>query len=70
MQDGTSLFEITDLQGQIFKAIPSSADVYPINGATNPLVLAARAKKSAKPPENPDETTIFSIRPIYKPIKV
>jgi hypothetical protein len=67
MQDSTSLFEITDLQGQIFRAIPSSSDVYPINGVTNPLILAARTKKPAK---NPDEVTITKIRPIYEPIEV
>ena len=74
MEDGTSLFEITDLQGQTFRAIPSSADVYPINGVTNPLVMAARAKKPTKKPtkptENPNKTTTVTIRPIYKPIEV
>jgi hypothetical protein len=71
MQDGTSLFKITDLQGQIFKAIPSASDVYPINGVTNPLVLATRAKKSAKKAttDDPDEA-ISKIRPIYEPIEV
>jgi hypothetical protein len=67
MQDGTSLFEITDLQGQIFRAIPSSSDVYPVNGVTNPLILAAKAKKPAK---NADEATTATIRPIYEPIEV
>jgi hypothetical protein len=67
MQDGTSLFKITDLQGQTFKAIPSSSDVYPINGVINPLVLATRAKKPIK---NPNKTIIIKIRLIYKPIKI
>ena len=70
MEDGTSLFEITDLQGQTFRAIPSSADVYPINGVTNPLAMAAKAKKRAKPAGNPNETTTVTTRPIYEPIEV
>lgn len=71
MQDGISLFEITNLQGQIFKVIPSVSDVYSINGVINPLVLATRAKKSTKKAitDDPDEA-INKIRLIYKPIKV
>ena len=74
IEDGTSLFKITDFQGQTFRAIPSSADIYPINGVTNPLVITARAKKPTKkltkPTENPNKTTIVTIRPIYKLIEI
>jgi Reverse transcriptase (RNA-dependent DNA polymerase) len=70
MEDGTSLFEITDPQGQTFKAIPSASDVYPINGVINPTALAVRtSKKTTKKATNsPDET--IKIRPIYEPIEV
>ena len=74
IEDGTSLFEIIDFQGQTFRAILSSADVYSINGVTNPLVITARAKKPAKKPtkptENPNKTTIVIIRLIYKLIEI
>jgi hypothetical protein len=43
MQDGTSLFEITDPQGQTFRAIPSASNVYPISGVTDSA--AAKAKR-------------------------
>jgi hypothetical protein len=43
MQDGTSLFEIIDSQGQIFRAIPSDSNVYPISGVTDSA--AAKAKR-------------------------
>jgi hypothetical protein len=58
MEDGTSLFEITDPQGQTFKAIPSASDVYPINGVINPTALAARTSKKTtnKATNSPDET--------------
>jgi hypothetical protein len=48
MEDGTSLFEITDPQGQTFRAIPSASGVYPINGVTNPTALAAKARRAKK----------------------
>lgn len=68
MEDGTSLFEITDPQGQTFKAIPSVSNVYPINGVINPAALVARAKKAVT--DSSDEATTAKIRPIYELIEV
>jgi hypothetical protein len=66
MEDGTSLFEITDPQGQTFRAIPSASGVYPINGVTNPTALAAKARRAKKdvtninksPPPPPPTTEV------------
>ena len=67
MEDGTSLFEITDPHGQTFRAIPSASGVYPISGVNNPTALAAKARKAKKattdidksppPPPPPPPTT-------------
>ena len=67
MQDNTSLFKIIDFQRQIFKAILSFLDIYPINYVTNPLVLATNAKKPIK---NFYKIPIINIRIIYELIKV
>jgi hypothetical protein len=67
IEDGTSLFEIIDLQGQIFKVIPSASDVYLINGVINPAALAAKAKRAIN---SPDEATTTKIRLIYEPIEI
>jgi hypothetical protein len=56
MEDGTSLFEITDLQGQTFRAIPSASGVYPISGVANPTALAAKARRAKKATTDIDES--------------
>jgi hypothetical protein len=56
IKDGTSLFEITDPQGQTFRAIPSASGVYPINSVTNPTALAAKARRAKKDATNINES--------------
>jgi hypothetical protein len=48
MEDGISLFEITDPQGQTFRAILLASGVYLINSVTNPTALAAKARRAKK----------------------